>query len=88
MINFSGFSAKAIATKPPPQKRFLGAHWTAIKERASECQEDYREVLLVQTEILPGLQDRIMYHCVFLSGMFLHHELEQVFKFVMKSKLC
>lgn len=53
-----------------------------------KCQEDYKEVLLVQTEILPGLQDRIMYPCVFLSGMFLHHELGQNFKFMMKSKLC
>lgn len=53
-----------------------------------KCQEDYKEVLLVQTEIFPSLQDRIMYPCVFLSGMFLHHELGQNVKFMMKSKLC
>lgn len=82
-----GFSQSNSYKTTSPEK-VSGAHWTAIKEQASKGQEDYKEVLLVQTEILPGLQDKVMYHCMFISGMFLHHELGQKFKFTMKSKLC
>lgn len=73
--------------KTASQERVCMSMLNCYNRVGGKCQGDYREILLAQTEILPGLQDRIKYHCVFLSGMFLHHDLGQNFKFMMKSSL-